>query len=218
MAIQEINNEGVVIDGKTVPHKEFVEAKVTHVEVPATIDPTVESPEGKFGGTPTVMVEKPCKKEVAFNKEQLDLIKAKVAPNATNTEFQLLLYMAQKYQLDPLLRQIWLVKFGDSAAQIYAGRDGFLEIAHRSGHFDGMKSWCEYDEKGEKPTKAHCIVWRNDMSNPFETEVLFKEYTTGKNLWVSKPSVMIIKVAESMCLRKAFSVSGIFSPEEIAND
>lgn len=152
-----------------------------------------------------------------WTEEAIELIKAKVAPNATNTEFELLMYMAKKYNLDPLLRQIWLVKFGDSPAQIYAGRDGFLEIAHRSGQFNGMKSWVEYSEKDGKqvPFKGKCVVYRKDCDFPFESEVLFSEYTTGKNLWLTKPSVMLIKVAESVSLRKAFRVSGLYDPDEM---
>ena len=123
------------------------------------------------------------------------------------------MYLSEKYNLDPLLRQIWLVKFGDAPAQIYAGRDGFLEIAHRSGHFDGMETKVLFDEN-KKPVSAICTVWRTDMSHPFIAEVLFSEYTTGKNLWQTKPSVMIGKVAESVALRKAFQVSGLYSPEE----
>jgi hypothetical protein len=53
------------------------------------------------------------------------------------------------------------------------------------------------------------------MAHPFTSNVLFKEYNTGKNLWLTKPAVMIGKVAESVCLRKAFSVSGLYSPEEM---
>ena len=161
--------------------------------------------------------------ETVEEKEQkIALVKAKVCPNCTNTEFELLMYMAGKYNLDPLLRQIWAVKFGDSPAQIYAGRDGFLEIAHRSGHFDGMETVVNWetskDAKGldyQKIKGATCTVWRNDMTHPFIAVVLFSEYNTGKNLWTSKPAVMIGKVAESVALRKAFSVSGLYSPEEM---
>jgi hypothetical protein len=42
-----------------------------------------------------------------------------------------------------------------------------------------------------------------------------KEYSTGKALWASKPKTMLIKVAESQALRRAFSISGIYSPEEM---
>jgi phage recombination protein Bet len=160
--------------------------------------------------------------EPDYDADKISLIKAKVAPNCTDTEFKLLMYMSQKYNLDPLLRQIWAVKFGNSPAQIYAGRDGFLEIAHRSGHFDGMKTDVYYETvKGkdgvevQKIKGATCTVWRNDMAHPFVSDVLFSEYDTGKNLWITKPSVMIGKVAESVCLRKAFSVSGLYSPEEM---
>jgi phage recombination protein Bet len=155
---------------------------------------------------------------IHFDEAAMSLIKAKVAPNATNTEFELLMYLSRKYNLDPILKQIWLVKFGDAPAQIYAGRDGYLEIAHRSGHFDGMKSWVEYEEdpkEGRVPVRGKCIVYRNDMTHPIESEVLFKEYTTKKNLWQTKPSVMLIKVAESVCLRKAFRVSGLYDPDEM---
>jgi phage recombination protein Bet len=151
---------------------------------------------------------------VSDSEKRISLIKAKVAPDATNTEFELLMYMANKFDLDPLLKEIWLVKFGNSPAQIYAGRDGYLKIAHRSGHFDGMKTVVEFDEN-KKPVSATCTVFRNDMGHPIESHVLFSEYTTGKNLWTSKPAVMIGKVAESVALRKAFSVSGIYDPDEM---
>lgn len=39
---------------------------------------------------------------------------------------------------------------------------------------------------------------------PFTALVFFKEYSTGKNLWSSKPMTMIAKVAEMHALRMAF--------------
>ena len=152
----------------------------------------------------------------ATKEEKISLIKAKVAANATQVEFELLMHISVVHDLDPLLKEIWLVKFGDSPAQIYVGRDGYLKIAHRSGQFDGMKTVVHFDELG-KPVNAICTVWRKDMTHPIESDVLFKEYTTGKNLWATKPAVMIGKVAESVALRKAFSVSGVYSPEEVGS-
>jgi len=166
---------------------------------------------------PIRKMEVVMQEKIDLDEKKIALIKAKVCPNCTNTEFELLMYMADKYKLDPLLRQIWAVKFGDSPAQIYAGRDGFLEIAHRSGHFDGMTTEVKMSEDGKVPVFAICTVWRNDMTHPFTSNVLFKEYNTGKSLWTSKPAVMIGKVAESVCLRKAFSVSGLYSPDEMGD-
>jgi phage recombination protein Bet len=149
----------------------------------------------------------------SLDEAKISLIKAKVAPNATNTEFELLMYMANKFDLDPLIKEIWLVKFGNSPAQIYAGRDGYLKIAHRSGQLDGMRSGVKKNEEGE--VVGWCEIWRKDCSHSFYGEVLLSEYSTGQNLWKTKPMVMIQKVAESVLLRKAFSVSGMYSPEEI---
>jgi phage recombination protein Bet len=104
------------------------------------------------------------------------------------------------------------------------GRDGMLAIAHRSKQFDGMTSGVNYvkDKEGrEIPVTAWCEIWRKDMAHSFKTEVRFDEYVQPipksgyKGLWQTKPSVMLIKVAESVCLRKAFSVSGVYDPDEI---
>jgi len=153
-----------------------------------------------------------------FDEKQVALIQAKCAPNCTPTEFQLLLYMADKYKLDPLVRQIWAVKYKDAPAAIFCGRDGFLEIAHRSGQFDGMESGTrmENDEM-----IGWCKVYRKDMAHPFYVEVYLKEYQkpvpySGKpGLWQTMPRIMLQKVAESSCLRRAFSVSGLYCPEEM---
>jgi phage recombination protein Bet len=216
----EANRQKLYEEAKEFQRKQDAKAPIVNA------DEIIPAPDGGIAGIvaatkataevmhPSIVQAHPAP-AISYSDDQISLLKAKVAPNATKTEFELLMYLSQKYNLDPLLRQIWLVKFGDAPAQIYAGRDGFLEIAHRSGHFDGMETKVIFDEN-KKPVSAICTVWRNDMSHPFVADVLFSEYTTGKNLWQTKPSVMIGKVAESVALRKAFQVSGLYSPEEIS--
>jgi phage recombination protein Bet len=155
----------------------------------------------------------------SYSDDELLLMRNVVAKNCSEPEFKMLMYIANKYGLDPLTKQIWAIKRNDrDPALIFAGRDGFLAIAHRSGQFDGMQSGVTYEvnKEGKKiPISAWCKVWRRDMSHAFETEVPFDEYNTGFSVWKSHPSAMILKVAESVCLRKAFSIDGIYSPEEI---
>lgn len=148
-----------------------------------------------------------------ISPEQLALIKSIAAPKCTDDEFKLLLYQAKTYQLDPLLKQIWAVKYQDGRpASIFAGRDGFLTIAHRSGMFDGMES-------GTRLEGTNLIGWakvyRKDMAHPFCVEVNAKEYNRGQGTWNTHPATMIQKVAESQALRRAFQISGIYSPEEM---
>jgi len=149
---------------------------------------------------------------ISYSADELQLIRDVCARDCTETEFKLLIQLAKTYRLDPFSRQIWAVKYGNNPAQIFCGRDGYLAIAHRSGQFDGMESGTRKD--GDELV-GWSKVYRRDMSHPFEVEVYASEYSTGKNLWRDKPRTMIQKVAEAQCLRRAFSISGLYSPEEI---
>lgn len=166
---------------------------------------------------------------------QIELVKSMVAKGASDEEFQLMCHIANKYSLDPLVKQIWIVKYGTAPASIFTGRDGFLSIGHRTGQFGGMETrvekvdepidvkklvWkdrkqVEVEVKRDWQYKAVCTVRRKDAEFPFISEVYEEEYTTCANLWVSKPRTMIGKVAESQCLRKAFDIAGLYSPEEM---
>ena len=44
--------------------------------------------------------------------------------------------------------------------------------------------------------------------------MLLEEYRKDTAIWKEKPATMIQKVAESQALRKAFSASGLYIPEE----
>ena len=171
-----------------------------------------------------------------WTEGDIALIRSLTADKATDEEFKLLLYMAHQYQLDPLLKQIYLVKYGNKPAQIFAGRDGYLAIAQRSGALDGLSTTVRveavplsveytYYADGARKTGtfrrevqyvATCTIWHRHMSHPVISEVWEEEYTTGRDLWVNKPRTMIAKVAECQALRKAFNISGLYDPDEIA--
>lgn len=151
-------------------------------------------------------------KSSEWTADQVKLIKDTVAKGTTNDEFRLFAYMASKYQLDPLIRQIWCVKYGTAPATMFAGRDGFLSIAHRSKQFNGMKTEPTFQDG--KIFSATCYVYRKDMEHPVEVTVYLSEYNTGKSNWAKMPITMLCKVAESQALRKAFDISGIYAEEE----
>lgn len=174
----------------------------------------------------TAIVQIPTLQVATAWESRIQLVKDKVAKTLTETEFELFLYLAKTYHLDPLLREIWAVKYAGEPAQIYAGRDGFLKVAHLSGQFDGMSTVlllesggsvieADISFKGATLLGAKCTVWRKDMGNPVSASVALHEYNTGRANWKTMPDTMIRKVAEAHALRRAFSIHGLYMPEEM---
>jgi phage recombination protein Bet len=176
---------------------------------------------------------------MTFTKDQRDLIKRTVAPDATDDELAMFLHVAAKSGLDPLQRQIWFVKRGGKVTT-QAGIDGLQARAAREPDYEGMTYGvvCEkdeflYDATTSMVTKhtynpfgargsivgAWCIVRRKGML-PFSAMVRFSEFNqAGSPLWKDKPAVMIEKVARSTALRRAYpeALSGIYAPEELGD-
>ena len=158
-------------------------------------------------------------------EDRMELVRRKFGKDLNQTEWELFLYVARLYDLNPLLREIWAIKFRGQPAQIFTGRDGLLKIAHQSGMFDGMKTVLLIEQngqaletdiapKGAEILGAKCYVWRKDMSHPVEVSVKFSEYDKGRSTWKDKPDTMLRKVSESHCLRRAFSINSLYLPEE----
>ena len=149
------------------------------------------------------------------------VIKETVARQLSQDQFKIFIYTCQALGLNPLLNEIACVTYknkdGSVSMSIQVMRDGFLTIAHRSGKFAGIESGVTTSESGKILT-GWAKVYHKDYNVAVFQEADFEEYNTGRNLWASKPKTMIKKVAESMALRKAFNVSGVYAPEEMEKE
>ena len=137
---------------------------------------------------------------------------------ATDKEITIFLQVARLNQLNPLKREIYLVKYKEGTpASILTGYEVYLKRAERSGNYLGFKVWIE----GSVPDmKARIEVRRKDLKDPLYHEVDYSEYVqmkwdnqTNKRIpnkfWKEKPKTMLKKVAISQGLRFAF-------PDELA--
>ena len=178
--------------------------------------------------------------ELELTDNEKKVIKDNFFPqNASVEDMRFCMSIANQFGLNPLLNQIYFVgrksKVGNNWIEKVSpmvGRDGFLTLAHKSGKFAGIettttiKKTPRYDGKTwteERDLVAICKVYRTDSERPFVVEVAFNEYA-GKTregdltkFWKEKGVTMLMKVAESQCLRKAFNVSGIYAEEELAD-
>lgn len=96
-----------------------------------------------------------------YSKEQVQLIKNTVAKGATDDELKMFISIAKKYDLDPLIKEIWFIKrakkhqdktgkwdykrlpngeidYSGAETSIMTSRDGYLKIAQRNPDFDGV--------------------------------------------------------------------------------
>jgi len=163
--------------------------------------------------------------KIYFSEDEKQTIAETVAKGLTIPQTKIFFYQCQALGLNPLLNEICAVTYrlkdGSTQMSIQVMRDGFLKIAHRSGKFAGMESGVKQNDKGELVGWAK--VYHKDFQVPLYQEADFKEYAIMEKggrptLWAAKPRTMIKKVAESMALRKAFNVAGVYATEEMEKE
>lgn len=109
-----------------------------------------------------------------------------------------------------LNRDVYAIPYSNTYSLV-TSIDRSRKIGARSGVV-GVKAPV-YKMDGERIISCLVVVKKrfpDGYIGEFEAEPDFKEFSTGKNLWASKPKTMIAKVAEMHALRKA-------CPEELAN-
>lgn len=118
--------------------------------------------------------------------------------------------MLQGFTFENFLKKdVYAIGYGQTYSLV-TSIDWSRKIASRAGLAGKDAPIYQFDDKGNV-LSCSVTVYRiiDNVRCPFTSLVFFKEYSTGKNLWASKPMTMIAKVAEMHSLRMAF-------PEELA--
>ena len=151
-----------------------------------------------------------------YSDEQIRMYKRTLnCQNATSDEWSMLELMSSTYQLNPFLREIWLIP----GVGVMVGLAGFLKLAHRSGRFAGMETTTEYKEG--RPYSHTTRVWLKDTPNPVTKTIIHEEFQRragpGKKptKWDTSPVYMGEKTSEVHALKRAFSLIGLYCPEEM---
>ena len=158
---------------------------------------------------------------------QISIVKSIIAKNTTNSELAFFLMSASAVGLNPILKEIWCYKDLKGNLIIFAGRDGFLKKAQENNRWNGMQSAhvCENDEFSMELFSykvTHNLVkdrgpvvgaWAYTKPKGVETPTLVyinrSDYDRKRNVWNTHPGPMCVKVAETLCLKKAYGISGI---------
>lgn len=158
--------------------------------------------------------------------------------NVSDQEVMMYLTLCRYQHLNPFLKEVYLIKYGNSPATIVTGKDLFTKRANRNPKYAGKKAGIIIQDKesGELteregtfyiPENENLVggwakVYIADHKEPEYASVSFNEYAGRKSdgslnsQWATKPATMIRKVALVQALREAFpeDCEGLYSPEE----
>jgi phage recombination protein Bet len=183
------------------------------------------------------------------NENKLSEIRRMVSPSAplTDLEFSFLVELGKATQLNPFMKEIWVVKYRrrnrdtgkyeDQPAQIFIGRDGYRKAAQRQRDYEYHQVNAVYSKDEFKIVNneihhnygfanrgellgAYCIVKRKGSSKYTYVMVTMEEYNLKQGLWKDKPETMIKKVAEAQAVRQAFQevLAGTYSDAELPQE
>jgi phage recombination protein Bet len=176
--------------------------------------------------------------EVSLSPEIIRRYLVPAGTNVTEQEVQLFLQLCKYQGLNPFLREVYLVKYGDFPASIVTGKEVFTKRAMANKDFAGfeagivVKSGNKIERRegsmklpGEELMGGWAKVHVKGHEVPFYDEVSFDEYAAKKRdgtltgMWQTKPATMIRKVAIVHALREAFpeQFEGLYSQEEISH-
>ena len=155
----------------------------------------------------------------------------------TDQEVNYFVHLCRGQRLNPFLKEIYLIKFGQQPATFVVSKEAFLKRAEANSQYDGAESGIIVlnkdgeliERKGgfflkdsEQVVGGWAKVYRKDRKYPSDVQVTFEEYagrTKDGNLnsnWANRPATMIKKVALVQALREAFpnDLNNLYTEEE----
>ncbi|MBP3929926.1 MAG: phage recombination protein Bet [Peptostreptococcaceae bacterium] len=153
--------------------------------------------------------------------------------NVTDQEVVMFIELCKAQHLNPFIREAYLIKFGNSPANIVVGKDVFVRRAYRNPDYEGMRAGIVVVDKtgdvkeregslkapGETLIGGWCEVYIKNKKHPIKSIVSLEEYSKAQSTWKSMPMVMIRKVAMVTALREAFpeDLQGMYDASEMKN-
>lgn len=142
----------------------------------------------------------------------------------TDQEYKFFVELCKVRKLNPFLKEVYAIKFGNSAAQIVVGKDAILKRAILHPKFNGREQGVivlsdngeVIERKGtfKLPTETlvggWARVYRKDWGHPTYISVSFDEVAQYKSNgemnsnWKQKGATMVEKVALVRALRETF--------------
>jgi phage recombination protein Bet len=158
------------------------------------------------------------------------------ASKVTEQEIVMFMNLCKFQELNPFLREAYLIKYGTSPATLVTGKTAYEKRAYRNPYYLGFRAGiitADADRNiteregtfmldDEKLVGGWAEIYVKNFEKPVKTSVSLSKYIGRKSngevnsQWASKPATMIRKVAKCQALREAFPdiYAGLYTAEE----
>jgi phage recombination protein Bet len=126
-------------------------------------------------------------------------VKAYLCPEATDKEIFMAMGIMASYKLNPFKREVHLIKYKGSPAEVIVGYETYLKRAERTGKLNGWKAWID-----KKEGRAYVEINRKDWEKPFQWYIELGEFDKKRATWTQIPDFMGKKVVIAQGFRLAF--------------
>ncbi len=148
----------------------------------------------------------------------------------SNEQMQVLLMVANEYNLNPFLKQIYAFPDRNNGIIPVVGVDGYIRIVNEHPQADGWsfntsENMIDVDQYATSvPEWVECIMYRKDRNHPIVARVYMVEsyrepFKTNsghlmKGPWQSHPRLMLNNRAFTRAARFAFGFTGIYTEDD----
>jgi phage recombination protein Bet len=127
----------------------------------------------------------------------------------TNEEMLALLVVANEFELNPFLKEIYAFRDQKGGIMPIIGIDGWVKLMQRQPSFEGIEF--KYHEDGEW---VEATITRKDRAKPFTVREYLVECQRNTGPWQQSPQRMLRHRALIQCARIAFGFGGIYGDDE----
>lgn len=175
--------------------------------------------------------------EVSLTAEDVVKYIVSSSGNAKPTEKDIMAFIAkcQARGLNPLAGDCYMVTYDSkdgAKSSVITSKDYFVRTACKQPDYDGLEAGIVvankdgeliyregslYGKETERLVGGYAVVYSKTRSHPSRAVVSLSEYSTGRNLWASKPATMIRKVALVQAIREAYpeQFGGVYDNAEM---
>lgn len=158
----------------------------------------------------------------------IDTLKATVFPQKNRdgspvvvSQGQLIsfLQVCNEFKLNPFVKEIYAFPTKGGGIVPMVPIDGWANIVNRNEKMDGVQFKDEWEvdkTSGQRNLfSTTCTIYRKDRAHPIQiTEYMQECYQPDKDPWKKWPARMLRHKAFIQCARIAFSLAGIYDPDE----